>query len=116
MPWHFTGYLDIFVKPDSGNARHILEALEKFGFASVGLGTNDFEHPDKVIQLGVPPVGIDLLTSLTGLSWDEAFAGKTPGICGDVPVYYIGREQFIANKRATGRKRDQADLEELGEE
>lgn len=111
----FTGDLDVLVKPDPENAQRILAALETFGFASVGLTPGDFSHPDQVIQLGVPPVRIDLLTSLTGTSWDEAFAGRTAGSYGDVPVYYIGREQFIANKRAIGRQKDLADLEMLGE-
>jgi hypothetical protein len=56
------------------------------------------------------------MTSLTGVSWEEAFSGKARGDYGDVPVYFIGREQFVANKRAIGRKRDLADLEALGEE
>ena len=111
----FTGDLDVFVQPDPENAQRILAALETFGFASVGLTPGDFSHPDQVVQLGVPPVRIDLLTSLTGASWDEACAGRTAGRYGDVPVYYIGREQFIANKRATGRQKDLADLEMLGE-
>ena len=111
----FTGDLDVLVKPDPENAQRILAALETFGFASVGLTPGDFSYPDQVVQLGVPPVRIDLLTSLTGTSWDEAFAGRTAGSYGDVPVYYIGREQFIANKRAIGRQKDLADLEMLGE-
>jgi hypothetical protein len=112
----FTGDLDILVKPEPANAQRILEALEEFGFTSVGLTTADFERPDQVVQLGVPPVRVDIITSLTGVSWDEALAGRSAGTYGDTPVYYIGREQFIANKRATGRKRDLADLEALGEE
>ena len=112
----FTGDLDLFVKPDPDNARRILAALAEFGFASAGLTTEDFTRPDHVIQLGVPPVRIDLITSLTGVSWEEAVAGRTAGSYGDIPVHYIGREQFIANKRATGRKRDLADLEALEDE
>ena len=111
----FTWYLDVLVKPDSENAQRILAALETFGFASLGLTAGDFSHPDQVVQLGVPPVRIDLITSLTGTSWDEAFAGSTAGPYGEVPGHYIGREQFIANKRATGRQKDLADLEMLGE-
>jgi hypothetical protein len=111
----FTGDLDIFVKPDAVNAQRILTALEAFGFASVGLTPNDFERPDQVIQLGVPPVRIDLITSITGVSWDEAWAGRVAGRYGDMPVSFIGREQFITNKRATGRTKDVADLEVLGE-
>jgi hypothetical protein len=112
----FTGDLDIFVKPDTANAQRILTALEAFGFASVGLTRHDFECPDQVVQLGVPPVRIDLITSITGVSWDEAWAGRIAGRYGDIAVPYIGREQFIANKRATGRTQDVADLEVLGEE
>jgi hypothetical protein len=111
----FTGDLDIFVKPDAANAQLILTALAAFGFASVGLTPSDFERPDQVVQLGVPPVRIDLITSITGVSWDEAWAGRVTGRYGDMPVSYIGREQFVANKRATGRTKDVADLEVLGE-
>lgn len=111
----FTGDLDILVKPNAANAQRIVTALEAFGFTSVGLTPNDFEHADQVIQLGTPPVRIDLITSITGVSWDEAWAGRTAGRYGDIPVYYIGRAQFIANKRATGRMKDIADLEVLGE-
>ena len=112
----FTGDLDIYIRPNSENARRILHALDEFGFKSVGLTIEDFQGADKVVQLGVPPVRVDIITSLTGVSWEEAFSGRAEGKYGDVPVYYIGRKQFIANKRALGRKRDFADLEALGEE
>ena len=111
----FTGDLDLLVKPAPDNARRILAALAEFGYASVGLTPGDFENPDQVVQLGLSPVRIDIITSLTGVAWEEAVAGRTAGRYGDIPVYYIGREQFIVNKRATGRKRDLADLEALGE-
>ena len=112
----FTGDLDIFVKPDPENAQRILEALNEFSFKSSGLTRGDFQSRDKVVQLGVPPVRIDIITSLTGVSWEEAFAGRKVSKYGDIPVHYIGREQFVANKRALGRKRDLADLEALGED
>jgi hypothetical protein len=111
----FTGDLDIFVNPAAANAQRILTALEAFGFASVGLTLSDFERPDQVVQLGVPPVRIDLITSITGVSWDEAWAGRVTGRYGDIPVFYIGRAQFVTNKRATGRTKDVVDLEVLGE-
>ncbi|MDP2606431.1 MAG: nucleotidyltransferase [Deltaproteobacteria bacterium] len=111
----FTGDLDIFIKPDHENAQRIVAALGAFGFASLGLTAEDFERPDQVIQLGVAPVRIDLITSITGVSWDDAFTGRASSNFGGVPVHYIGREQFILNKRATGRIKDLADLEALGE-
>jgi hypothetical protein len=103
------------VKPDTANAQCILAALEAFGFASVGLTLHDFERPDQVVQLGVPPVRIDRITAITGVSWDEAWAGRIAGRYGDIPVHYLGRDQFIANKRAIGRTQDVADLEVLRE-
>jgi hypothetical protein len=112
----YTGDIDIFVRPHPENAQHILDALAAFGFQFPNLTVDDFKNPDKVVQLGVPPVRIDLITSITGVSWEEATAFKEPGSFGDVPVYYIGREQYIANKRAMGRKKDLADIEALGEE
>ena len=112
----YTGDIDILVEPETSNAQRIMAALNKFGFGSVGLKAEDFDVPDKVIQLGVPPVRVDIVTSITGVSWEEAFAGRVEDKYGDIHVYYIGRKQFISNKRALGRKKDLADLEAIGEE
>lgn len=112
----FTGDIDVYVRPDPENARRVLEALSAFGFSFSSLSVKDFEEPDHVVQLGVPPVRIDLLTSISGVTWEEADAHKVPGMFGDVPVSYIGRASFVANKRASGRRKDHADLEALGEE
>ena len=111
----FTGDMDILIRPDPENAQRALDALAEFGFGSVGITRDDLTTRERVVQLGVAPVRVDLLTSLTGVSLNEAFSGRAEGRYGDIPVHYIGRVQFIANKRATGRKRDLADLEALGE-
>ena len=112
----YTGDIDIFVKPDNINAARILSALEIFGFGLIGLTIKDFQTPDNVIQLGVPPVRIDIVTSITGVSWDDAISGCVDGKYGDISVKYIGLQEFIVNKRATGRKRDISDLESLDQE
>lgn len=112
----FTGDIDVFVRPHPENTKRVLDALADFGFQLPNLTPEDFQSPSKVIQLGVPPVRVDLITSISGVSWKQAEANKAPGPFGDVPVYYIGREQYIANKRAVGRKKDLADIEALGEE
>ena len=111
----YTGDIDIYVKPDKGNAEQIMTALDEFGFGSVGLAAADFVKPGQVVQLGVPPVRIDIITSIGGVSWNEAFAGRVAGRYGDVDVYYLGRAQFIQNKRSVGRKKDLADIEALDE-
>lgn len=112
----YTGDLDVFVRPDPINARSIMQALHEFGFGSAGLKAVDFEEEGKVVQLGVPPVRVDLITSITGVSWEQARSGRVKGQFGDLTAHYIGRDEFIANKRALGRKRDIADLEAIGEE
>jgi hypothetical protein len=112
----YTGDIDIYVRPDPGNAQRVMVALNDFGFGSAGLKAADFEIGDKVVQLGFPPVRVDIVTSITGVSWEEAVSGRVEGTYGDIRVHYIGREQFISNKRVLGRKKDLADLEALGEE
>ena len=111
----YTGDLDLFVKPDPHNAQQILTALTAFGFGSLGLATADFDRPDKVVQLGVPPVRVDIITSISGVTWEKARSGCEKGSYGDIPVQYIGREDFLQNKRMTQRKKDLADVEALGE-
>jgi len=111
----FTADLDILVRPDEGNALRILDALAEFGFGTLDLGVGDFTTPGMVVQLGVPPLRVDLLTSLTGVSWDQASAGRSVGRYADVAVPFLGRQELIANKRALGRRKDLADIEALGE-
>ena len=67
-------------------------------------------------QLGVPPVRIDLVTSIDGVSWETVWKNRVSGTYGDVPVGFIGKQDLVANKRASGRKTDLADTEALGEE
>jgi len=108
-----TGDIDVWVKPDKINAGRILEALNAFGFGSLNLSADDFIHPDKIIQLGYSPVRIDLITSISGVSWDEAVKHKVKGPYGKVSVNFIGLKEFIKNKKASGRLQDLADLERL---
>jgi len=112
----YTGDIDILIHPDTANAHRILTALDEFGLRSVDLTAADFEKAENVIQLGVPLVRVDIITSITGVSWEDACTGRIQGKYGDIRVYYIGRKQFISNKRATGRKKDLADIEALGED
>ncbi|WP_319475724.1 hypothetical protein [Marispirochaeta aestuarii] len=112
----FTGDIDILVRPSMENGKKIIRALADFGFSFTNLSESDLTDHDKVIQLGYPPVRIDLITSITGLTWDEIDSGKVSGYYGELPAYFIGREELVKNKRASGRKKDLADLEALGEE
>lgn len=109
----FTGDLDILVKSDTENAWRIISCLNEFGFASVGLKATDFTVPGQVVQLGVSPVRIDFLTTLTGVDWQEAYAGKIKGVLAGIPVFYLGKDAMLKNKKSLGRKKDLADIESL---
>lgn len=111
-----TGDLDILVQPTAENAKRVVDALGVIGFASLGLSANDFEQPDVVVQLGVPPLRVDLLTGISGVTWDEAWTNRVVGEFGTVPTAFLGRSELRRNKRASGRQKDLADLEALGDE
>ena len=112
----YTGDIDILVRPSPANAERLLRAVAAFGFASLGLSGSDFTALGRVIQLGVPPNRIDLLTSISGVEFDEAWEGRVRTEIDGVPLFIIGMESFIKNKKATGRTQDKADLESLGVE
>jgi hypothetical protein len=110
----YTGDLDILILNSPENAQRLESALATFGFAGLGLKAQDFTEPYREIQLGVPPNRIDLLTSITGLSFEEAWADRVQAEMEGLKVVFIGRRSLIRNKRLTGRTRDKADLEALG--
>ena len=92
-----------------------LSVLDEFGFGSLNFSESDFTSPDNVVQLGVPPVRVDIMTSLTGVSWEKAQAGKIRGSYGNTVVSFISKKDLIANKKALGRNKDLADIEALGD-
>ena len=111
----FTGYIDILVRPTEQNARRVISALAAFGFGGLQLDEHDFTAVDRVVQLGMPPMRIDLLTSIDGVDFHTAADGAVRADLGGVTVPFIGRDALVANKRASGRAQDKADLEALGE-
>ena len=108
-----TGDLDILVRPTQDNARLLLALLNQFGFEQSRFTENDFLQSDQIIQLGRVPNRIDLLTSLTGVATDEAFDARVSAIIDGIPVFVLGKEALIRNKRAVGRPQDLADLSAL---
>lgn len=110
-----TGDLDVWVDPTPENAALVWRALLEFGapVAAMNLAAKDLTTPDTVVQIGLPPARIDLLTSLTGLTFDEAWAGRTRHSVGALDVPFLGKDALIKNKRACGRPKDLADLQIL---
>ena len=109
----YTGDIDILVRATPENAANVAQVLKEFSFASLGLSASDFVQPEQVIQLGYPPNRIDLLTSITGVQFEDAWAKRVSGELHGIAVYFIGRDSLIQNKKATGRTQDKADLEAL---
>jgi hypothetical protein len=110
-----TGDLDVLVRPTADNARLVHRALQAFGapLLAHGVRAEDFEREDMVYQMGLPPQRIDILTSVSGVSYDDCTVDALSGLLGKVVVRFMGLEAQIKNKRATGRTKDLADVEAL---
>ena len=112
-----TGDLDILVRPTAENARHVLDALESFGapIQAHGLEKADFEAEGNVYQVGLPPRRIDLMTSLTGIEFDEAWNTRVEIEIDGMQIPFLGLDALRRNKTATGRDKDLLDLRLLEE-
>ena len=109
----YTADLDLLLRPTPENADRVLRALAQFGFGNLGIGSSDLQVPGRVIQLGVSPNRVDLLTSISGVSFEDAWESRAPAELEGVPVQFIGRAALLRNKESTGRARDLGDAEEL---
>jgi hypothetical protein len=109
-----TGDLDLWVEPTRENAGRILRALQQFGAPLQEVTEGDFTTPGTVFQIGVEPRRIDILTALTGITFQEAWEDRILHPIGPCQVSFLGKRSFIQNKKALGRAKDLADLESLG--
>jgi predicted nucleotidyltransferase len=109
----YTKDLDVWVAVDPENAKKIKRALDEFGFAESGLSESDFLTPDEFIQLGYPPVRIDIATGCEGLDFATCFELKDTVDIDGIQVNFIDLENLITNKRALGRPQDIADISNL---
>ncbi|HET7711096.1 MAG TPA: nucleotidyltransferase [Thermoanaerobaculia bacterium] len=107
--------LDIWVRPDPGNARRVWEALVAFGAPLHDVNADDFATADTIYQLGVDPIRIDLITSTEGLSFEEAWKRRVSAEIDGMRYPVIGREDLIRTKRAVGRPQDLVDADRLEE-
>lgn len=108
-----TGDLDVWIDATPDNADRVMAALGRFGAPTAQISAADFAQPGVVYQIGVSPGRIDILTELTGITFDEAWPDRIQRPFGDVDVDFIGRDAFLRNKRATGRAKDLGDIEGL---
>lgn len=109
----YTGDLDIWVSTRANNAARLVQALERFGFGGMGVTADDFTREAGILQLGQPPLRIDLLTSIDGVSFDDCYPARVVIDYEGVATAFIGLEDLKRNKRASGRPKDRLDLDEL---
>lgn len=110
-----SGDIDLFVRPTPPNAQRVFDVLARFGapLEAAGVTAADFTQPGAVYQIGLPPRRIDVLTEISGLTFDEAWASRITAEIDGRTVSFIGREALLKNKEASGRPQDVADVARL---
>jgi len=109
----YTKNMDIWIWINENNAKKLIKTLEEFGFSSLGLKKEDFLKPEYVIQLGYPPNRIDILTKISGLEFEKCYKSRIKTNMDGITIDFINLENLKKNKKAIGRFKDLADLENL---
>jgi predicted nucleotidyltransferase len=109
----YTGDLDIFVEAAPDNGAALVTVYREFGFDPPGLAPELFTLPDNVVRLGVEPVRLEVMTSISGVSFADAYPRRVEVLIDGIPVQFISYEDLIRNKTATGRGKDRVDVEAL---
>jgi len=105
--------LDVWIWMEPSNAQRALDAISDFGFAAAGLTVDDLLDPKAVIQMGQPPIRIDVLPTIDGVDFEQCWPNRVEMTLEGLTIPFIGEADFIANKRASGRPRDLADIDDL---
>jgi hypothetical protein len=108
-----TADIDIWVRPSAENSVRVMRALTRFGAPTSQLKPEDFQSDDLVFQMGNPPWRIDILTSIDGVSFDEAWPERTECAIDGLSLPVLSRKHVLLNKRTVGRAKDLADVEQL---
>jgi hypothetical protein len=109
----FTGDIDFLIETSVENSNRVAEVLEQFGFGSLPFSSEELQEKEFVFQFGRPPNRIDLLTSISGVEFEEAWRTKIKADVDGTPLWVIDRERLIRNKRATGRPQDLDDANKI---
>jgi hypothetical protein len=108
--------LDVWIAISPANATRVIKALAEFGFDVPELSTDLFLQPDKIVRMGVEPKRIEVMTSISGVEFDKCYRDRLETTMNDVPVSLINLRDLKINKKASGRLKDLADLEQLPKE
>ncbi|MBI1784264.1 hypothetical protein HYR69_03895 [Candidatus Sumerlaeota bacterium] len=109
-----TGNFDVWVRLSKFNAAKLVQAFRSFGFDVPDLKDDLFLAEENIVRMGVPPTRIEVITSISGVEFDDCYPKRVLGDFEGVPAPVIGLEDLLANKKASGRHKDLADVDELG--
>jgi hypothetical protein len=108
-----TGDIDLFIEASDENAAKLEKVLAGFGFGSLGLTAQDFLEPGTIIQLGYPPNRIDLVTSISGVTFAKAWERRVCDRVEGLPMIFVDRQTLLTNNAASGKPKDLADIDAL---
>lgn len=108
-----TNDMDVWVAVHPDNAERLVNVMQAFGFSVEGLPSDLFLKENKIVRMGVPPTRIEVLTGISGVTFDECYADRIVGEIDGVVVSLIDLEHLKQNKKASGRYKDLSDLEHL---
>jgi hypothetical protein len=111
----FTKDLDVLIAPDQDNANAVYSALKDFGAPLENLTSDDFTHEDYFYQMGRAPLRVDIMMSIPGISFDEAWENRKVVELNDLKILFISRSDLIRSKEASGRPQDMIDIDKLKE-
>lgn len=109
----YTKDMDLLIDPDIKNSERIIKALNEFGFKSIKLSLRDFTKKGSIIQLGYEPIRIDIITSISTISFKNIWGNRKKGIYGKQKINFVSLKDLIKIKKVSKRKQDQVDLEIL---
>ncbi len=110
-----TGDMDIWIGLEDDNIRRLIAGLIDFGVPGP-IPAEFFKEKGNAFRIGSPPMRIEIITEATGIDFEESYADRVALKVDDVSLPFLGYQKLVKNKRATGRLKDLADLEELGDE
>jgi len=111
----FTKDLDIWIATDSENANSVYAALKEFGAPLANLTADDFTQKDYFYQMGRPPLRVDIMMSIPGVKFEEAWKNRETVELDGVEILFISRPDLILAKKASERPQDKIDIEKLKE-
>lgn len=109
----YTGDIDFLYRPVPANAAKLRTVLDRFGFGDLDVSMQELLAEDFILQLGHPPNRVDLLNTISGVGIEQIWSHRVAAELDSLPVYFLGLDELLQNKAATGRAKDAGDVAEL---